>query len=248
MKPTENEIIISLRNISKRWEGKTALTDINFDVRQGDFIAITGPNGGGKTTLLRILLKLLKPTEGNVTYYRDGKPADELSIGYLPQKNLIDSHFPIDVEEVIASGLIGENLPSNKVKSRVKETIGLMGLESHAKASIGNLSGGQLQRALLGRAIISRPKLLVLDEPLSYVDKRFEHRFYHIMQHIKSFTTIVLVSHEITEIAAMANRHISVDGHIEICHSASHFVRYGCDLDHDPHPECSECHPDSPLK
>ena len=86
MKPTENEIIISLRNISKRWEGKTALTDINFDVRQGDFIAITGPNGGGKTTLLRILLKLLKPTEGNVTYYRDGKPADELSIGYLPQK------------------------------------------------------------------------------------------------------------------------------------------------------------------
>ncbi|MCX4283763.1 ATP-binding cassette domain-containing protein [Duncaniella dubosii] len=229
MKPTENEIIISLRNISKRWEGKTALTDINFDVRQGDFIAITGPNGGGKTTLLRILLKLLKPTEGNVTYYRDGKPADELSIGYLPQKNLIDSHFPIDVEEVIASGLIGENLPSNKVKSRVKETIGLMGLESHAKASIGNLSGGQLQRALLGRAIISRPKLLVLDEPLSYVDKRFEHYIYDLVAELAKTTTLLLVSHEMSTIAGMANRHLIIDHTLTECHSAHHHVHYDCD-------------------
>ena len=229
MKPTENEIIISLRNISKRWEGKTALTDINFDVRQGDFIAITGPNGGGKTTLLRILLKLLKPTEGNVTYYRDGKPADELSIGYLPQKNLIDSHFPIDVEEVMASGLIGENLPSNKVKSRVKETIGLMGLESHAKASIGNLSGGQLQRALLGRAIISRPKLLVLDEPLSYVDKRFEHYIYDLVAELAKTTTLLLVSHEMSTIAGMANRHLIIDHTLTECHSAHHHVHYDCD-------------------
>ncbi len=229
MKPTENEIIISLRNISKRWEGKTALTDINFDVRQGDFIAITGPNGGGKTTLLRILLKLLKPTEGNVTYYRDGKPADELSIGYLPQKNLIDSHFPIDVEEVIASGLIGENLPSNKVKSRVKETIGLMGLESHAKASIGNLSGGQLQRALLGRAIISRPKLLVLDEPLSYVDKCFEHYIYDLVAELAKTTTLLLVSHEMSTIAGMANRHLIIDHTLTECHSAHHHVHYDCD-------------------
>lgn len=229
MKPTENEIIISLRNISKRWAGKTALTDINFDVRQGDFIAITGPNGGGKTTLLRILLKLLKPTEGNVTYYRDGKPADELSIGYLPQKNLIDSHFTIDVEEVIASGLIGENLPSNKVKSRVKETIGLMGLESHAKASIGNLSGGQLQRALLGRAIISRPKLLVLDEPLSYVDKRFEHYIYDLVAELAKTTTLLLVSHEMSTIAGMANRHLIIDHTLTECHSAHHHVHYDCD-------------------
>ncbi len=229
MKPNGNEIIISLRNISKRWDGKTALTDINFDVRQGDFIAITGPNGGGKTTLLRILLKLLKPTEGSVTYYRDGKPADELSIGYLPQKNLIDSHFPIDVEEVIASGLIGENLPSNEVKSRVKKTIGLMGLESHAKASIGNLSGGQLQRALLGRALISRPKLLVLDEPLSYVDKRFEHYIYDLVAELAKTTTLLLVSHEMSTIAGMANRHLIIDHTLTECHSAHHHVHYDCD-------------------
>ncbi|WP_297063597.1 metal ABC transporter ATP-binding protein [uncultured Duncaniella sp.] len=229
MKPNGNEIIISLRDISKRWEGKTALTDINFDVRQGDFIAITGPNGGGKTTLLRILLKLLKPTEGSVTYYRDGKPADELSIGYLPQKNLIDSRFPINVEEVIASGLIGEHLPAQEVKSRVEETTRLMGLDSHAKASIGNLSGGQLQRALLGRAIISRPKLLVLDEPLSYVDKRFEHYIYDLVAELAKTTTLLLVSHEMSTIAGMANRHLIIDHTLTECHSAHHHVHYDCD-------------------
>ena len=153
----------------------------------------------------------------------------KLSIGYLPQKNLIDSHFPIDVEEVIASGLIGENLPSNKVKSRVKETIGLMGLESHAKASIGNLSGGQLQRALLGRAIISRPKLLVLDEPLSYVDKRFEHYIYDLVAELAKTTTLLLVSHEMSTIAGMANRHLIIDHTLTECHSAHHHVHYDCD-------------------
>lgn len=226
---SDKDIIISLRNISKRWEGKTTLSDINFDVRNGDFIAITGPNGGGKTTLLRILLGLLKPTEGSVTYYRDGKPVKELSIGYLPQKNLIDSHFPISVSEVIASGLIGEKLQNEKVKERVREVIALMGLESHADASIGKLSGGQLQRALLGRAIISRPRVLVLDEPLSYVDKRFEHHIYDLVEELSKTTTLLLVSHEMSTIAGMANRHFIIDHTLTECHSAHHHVHYDCD-------------------
>lgn len=228
---SEKKIIISLRDITKRWDGKTALADINFDVREGDFIAITGPNGGGKTTLLRILLRLLKPSEGTVTYYRDGKPAKELSIGYLPQKNLIDSHFPITVREVIASGLIGEKLPKDEVKARVGEVTRLMGLESHSDASIGNLSGGQLQRALLGRAIISRPKVLVLDEPLSYVDKRFEHYIYDLVAELAKTTTLLLVSHEMSTIAGMANRHLIIDHTLTECHSAHHHVHYDCDCD-----------------
>lgn len=225
----DKNIIISLRNISKRWEHKEVLTDINFDVRRGDFIAITGPNGGGKTTLLRILLRLLKPTEGSVTYFHDGVPVDNLSIGYLPQKNLIDSKFPIDVEEVIASGLIGEKLPKDEVRTRVEEVTRLMGLESHTRSSIGNLSGGQLQRALLGRAIISRPKLLVLDEPLSYVDKRFEHYIYDLVAELSKTTTLLLVSHEMSTIAGMANRHLIIDHSLTECHSAHHHVHYECD-------------------
>ncbi len=225
----DKNIIISLRNISKRWEHKEVLTDINFDVRRGDFIAITGPNGGGKTTLLRILLRLLKPTEGSVTYFHDGVPVDNLSIGYLPQKNLIDSKFPIDVEEVIASGLIGEKLSKDEVRTRVGEVTRLMGLESHSRSSIGNLSGGQLQRALLGRAIISRPKLLVLDEPLSYVDKRFEHYIYDLVAELSKTTTLLLVSHEMSTIAGMANRHLIIDHSLTECHSAHHHVHYECD-------------------
>ncbi|MCM1356172.1 MAG: ATP-binding cassette domain-containing protein [Staphylococcus sp.] len=229
MEQEERELIIALRHISKRWEQKTVLNDINFDVRQGDFIAITGPNGGGKTTLLRILLRLLKPTEGTVTYYHDGKETKDLSIGYLPQKNLIDSRFPISVSEVIASGLIGEQLSKEEIRTRVKETTRLMGLESHAEASIGNLSGGQLQRALLGRAIISRPHVLVLDEPLSYVDKRFEHHIYDIVEELAKSTTLLLVSHEMSTIAGMANRHLIIDHNLTECHSAHHHVHYECE-------------------
>lgn len=224
-----NDVIISLRNVFKIWDNKSVLSNINFDVCNGDFIAITGPNGGGKTTLLRILLRLLKPTEGTVTYYSNGKSVDSLSIGYLPQKNLIDSKFPISVEDVIASGLIGEKLPKVEIKKRVEETTRLMGLDAHCNAGIGNLSGGQLQRALLGRAIISRPSLLVLDEPLSYVDKRFEHHIYDIVAELSKTTTLLLVSHEMSTIAGMANRHLIIDRTLTECHSAHHHVHYDCD-------------------
>lgn len=229
MDNSEKEIIISLSDISKKWDDKTVLDNINFDVRRGDFIAITGPNGGGKTTLLRIILRLLKPSRGSVTYYRDGEPVHDLSIGYLPQKNMIDSRFPISVEEVIASGLIAESPGKEETRRRVEEVTRLMGLENHSGASIGNLSGGQLQRALLGRAIIGRPKVLVLDEPLSYVDKRFEHYIYDLVAELSQTTTLLLVSHEMSTIAGMANRHIIVDHSIHECTAAHHQVITTCD-------------------
>lgn len=230
MTPGEtSEILISLRDISRTWEGRTVLGDINLDVRRGDFIAITGPNGGGKTTLLRIILKLLKPSTGTVTYFRDGSPTGKLPIGYLPQKNMIDSRFPITVEEVIASGLMRENVDKAEAKRLTRETLGLMGLGDHAGKSIGTLSGGQLQRALLGRAIISKPEVLVLDEPLSYVDKQFEHYIYELVERLAHSTTILLVSHEMSTIAGMATRHLIIDRSLRECHSHCHHVHYDCD-------------------
>ena len=106
-----------------------------------------------------------------------------------------------------------------------------MGLESHSSHSIGNLSGGQLQRALLGRSIISRPKLLVLDEPLSYVDKRFEHYIYDLVGALTHTTTLLLVSHEMSTIAGMANRHLIIDHILTECHSSHHHVHYDCDCE-----------------
>lgn len=229
MTTTAPETIISLRDISQRWDNRTVLSGINFDVNRGDFIAITGPNGGGKTTLLRIILKLLKPTTGSVTYMRDGVPTGSLSIGYLPQKNMIDSRFPITVREVVASGLLGDKTGKEEAKSLTDETIRIIGLEEHASKSIGSLSGGQLQRALLGRAIISQPRLLVLDEPLSYVDKQFEHYIYDLVDRLSHTTTILLVSHEMSTIAGMANRHLIIDHTLHECPSHHHHVHYECD-------------------
>lgn len=207
----DNEII-RLSNIGMSWGRHDVLKHVNLTVNANDFIVITGPNGGGKTTLLRIMLKLLAPTSGHVEYLADGKPVDRLHIGYLPQKNMIDRRFPIDVRQVVSAGLLANSrLADSERKSLIDEAIELVGLEKHEHSAIGNLSGGQLQRALLGRALISRPDVVVLDEPLSYIDRRFEKRIYEIITEITPSATILLVSHEVSKLASFANRHIVVD-------------------------------------
>lgn len=222
--------LIELRDVTVRYDRRVALDSIDLAVDEGDFVAITGPNGGGKTTLLRVLLRLMKPTHGEVIYRSGGAVTDRLAIGYLPQKNMIDSRFPISVREVIASGLIASSgMDKDEIRRRVDETVELVGLEEHVAATIGELSGGQLQRALLGRAIIARPRVLVLDEPLSYVDKRFESRIYEIVAGLASHTTILLVSHEMSTIAGMANRHLIIDRTLRECRFSHHYARSGCD-------------------
>lgn len=223
------ETLIRLTNVAMVRDGRNILENVNLDINRGDFLAITGPNGGGKTTLLRIILKLLKPTSGLVEHRTNSKNEAELSIGYLPQKNMIDSHFPITVSEVVAHGLFGKReYTKEQAKRAIDEVLRLVEMSDYANHSIGRLSGGQLQRALFARAIISRPEVLVLDEPLSYLDKHFEQRIYDIIQTLAPTTTIILVSHEMSTIAAMANRHIIVDRKLHICHSANHFIHYDC--------------------
>ncbi|MCM1522048.1 MAG: metal ABC transporter ATP-binding protein [Muribaculaceae bacterium] len=221
---TDPQTLISLRDISLRREGRDILEGINFDINRGDFIAITGPNGGGKTSLLRIILRLITPSSGRVVY---NDPS--LTIGYLPQKNMIDSHFPVTVSEVVASGLTGCRLTKGERTQLTAETVELMGLTAHASKSIGVLSGGQLQRALLGRAIISKPALLVFDEPLSYVDKQFEHYIYSLVDRLSHTSTILLVSHEMTTISGMATRHLIIDHTLTECHSSHHRIHCECD-------------------
>ncbi|MCM1484478.1 MAG: metal ABC transporter ATP-binding protein [Muribaculaceae bacterium] len=227
---SEDNCIIRLADVGMRWDRRNVLEDVNLRICRGDFMAITGPNGGGKTTLLRIILKLLRPTFGRVTYFGvDGTPADRLSIGYLPQKNKIDSRFPITVREVVQSGLMCvKGLSTQERNARIDAMLTRMGLREHVSNGLGELSGGQMQRALLGRALISEPDVLVLDEPLSYVDKRFESRIYDILAELKGAATIILVSHEMSTIASMANKHVIVDGRIHMCHAGSHFVHYDC--------------------
>lgn len=226
----ESPEIIRLENITVEFDRKVVLDDVNLSVREGDFLAISGPNGGGKTTLLRVLLRLLKPTEGSVSYLKEGQPVKRLPIGYLPQKSKIDTKFPITVKDTVLSGLqqgwFGR-LPRGH-KERFESVAELCGVTGYLDKTVGMLSGGQLQRTLLARAVISDPKVLVLDEPLSYVDKQFEHRIYSIVENLARHTTILLVSHEMSVISRMANRHLIVDHKIHSCHALQHYVT-GCE-------------------
>lgn len=203
---SQQQPLIRLEHIGMSRHGRQVLSDVNLTVNRGDFIALTGPNGSGKTTLLRVILGLLSPTEGKVV-----RSPEVTSVGYLPQKNRIDSMFPISVSDVVASGLLG-----NKTIGRAERTertaamLRKVGLESCADSAIGAISGGQLQRALLGRAIISDPVLLVMDEPLNFLDKDFEQTIYSIIRDCARRSTIILVTHEMTEISAMATRHLAI--------------------------------------
>ena len=216
--------LIGIEDITVRFDGKTILDHVSLSVDKGDFMAITGPNGGGKTTLLRVMLRLLRPSSGKVVYYQDGNRTKRLRIGYLPQKSNIDTRFPITVGEAIKSGQLKGLFTRRTQQDELdfQRVVDLCGVGDYLDRTVGVLSGGQLQRTLLARAIVSNPEVIVLDEPLSYVDKTFERQIYSMMEDLAKEHTIVLVSHEMSVIAGMANRHIIVDRGIHECKSHHH--------------------------
>jgi len=202
------DILLRLENITVGYDDqKPVLNSINLNVYNHDFLGIIGPNGGGKTTLLKTILGLIKPTKGEILFFRNNESMGKINIGYLPQINKIDKKFPISVLDVILSGLTPNrkflSYYSHEQKMKAELTAKRMGLGELLDRPIGNLSGGQLQRALLGRAIVDNPDLLILDEPSSYVDKRFETDFYKILEEINKETAIILVSHDIGTVISL---------------------------------------------
>ncbi|MEG2573995.1 MAG: metal ABC transporter ATP-binding protein, partial [Bacteroides sp.] len=197
----ENNKLIEISHLSAKYDSKMVLKDINLTVYNRDFLGIIGPNGGGKTTLIKLILGLMSPAEGNIRFYKDGQEMQEIKMGYLPQYSSIDKKFPISVREVVLSGLSRQksliNSFSKQQHEQVAEVIHRMGLEGLEKRAIGQLSGGQLQRALLGRAIVSNPDVVILDEPNTYIDKRFEAKLYQQLEEINKERAIILVSHDI---------------------------------------------------
>lgn len=200
--------IIEIKDLNVGYENKpNVLTDVSLKVFDRDFLGIIGPNGGGKTTLLRSILGFLQPESGSVSFYDEGKKVSHINIGYLPQINHIDKKFPIKVRDVILSGLTLRGKVFKRYSSEDKLRVGpiaeKMGVDNLLNRAVGELSGGQLQRVLLGRAIIDNPKLLILDEPSSYVDKLFETNFYKLLGDINKDMAIVLVSHDVGTIISL---------------------------------------------
>ncbi len=195
------EAIIQLTDISAAYDDKKVLNQVSLSVYERDFLGIIGPNGGGKTTLIKLILGLLQPTSGSIRFFKNGREVPEITMGYLPQYNSIDKKFPISIYEVVLSGLSKEKSLFRKYSAeqheQVRCIIARMGLEGMEHRAIGELSGGQLQRALLGRALVSNPDVVILDEPNTYIDKRFEAKLYSLLEEINRERAIILVSHDI---------------------------------------------------
>lgn len=209
------EKIIELKNITTGYENKVVLRNVSLSIYEKDFLGVIGPNGGGKTTLIKTILGLLSPTEGDILFYDKGTVIPPFKMGYMPQVNNIDRKFPISVKEVVASGLMSEKPRfksfTKEQLNRIDQVIAQMGLEELKERPIGKLSGGQIQRVLLSRSMVSQPRVLILDEPNSYVDKRFESKFYKLLEEINKETAIILVSHDIGTVLSMVKNIVCVN-------------------------------------
>ncbi|MEZ5194865.1 MAG: ATP-binding cassette domain-containing protein [Bacteroidales bacterium] len=192
--------IAELVSINAGYNGDTVLKNVNFEIFDNDFIGIIGPNGGGKTTLVKVLLGLLKPYTGQVNYYFNIK-SSEHGTGYLPQANFVDKKFPISVWDVVLSGFMNREgifkRISTKEKKHANKWMEKTGISHLKKKPIGELSGGQMQRVFLCRSIVSSPKLLILDEPNTYVDNKFESELYELLRELNKSMAILIVSHDV---------------------------------------------------
>ncbi|MBP6978545.1 MAG: ABC transporter ATP-binding protein [Lentimicrobiaceae bacterium] len=197
--------LVELVNITAGYGKQVVLTDISLTIHDRDFIGVIGPNGGGKTTLLKVIIGLLSPFAGTVRYFTEGAERYNL-IGYLPQLMQHDPKFPIGALDVVLSGIIAGNRLSKKVSGDEKKLamrlMEQMGVAHLHKKAIGELSGGERQRLFLCRSIISNPRLLILDEPDTFVDNRFEHDLYGILQELNERMAVIMVSHDIGTISA----------------------------------------------
>jgi zinc transport system ATP-binding protein len=198
------EQLIELKDITTGYNGQPVLTQVNLKINLHDFIGVIGPNGGGKTTLVRVILGLLKPWSGKVI--RSASLGVGSGIGYLPQINNIDRKFPVSVRDVVLSGLMnGKHLLRHfssvdyEMADHLMQEMGIFALK---KKPIGELSGGQLQRAFLCRSVISSPRLLILDEPNTYVDNLFESELYERLKLLNETMAIIIVSHDIGMISS----------------------------------------------
>ncbi len=197
------EPLLKIENLTVGYDKVPVLKNVNLEIFDNDFLGVIGPNGGGKTTLLKAILGLLKPEHGKILF-RDDMHGRKKPIGYLPQVRHIDRKFPITVFDVVLSGSIMENRKKEKAeaKAKVEDLLHEMGVANIRNKAIGELSGGQMQRVFLCRALLSNPKLLILDEPDTFVDNRFEGELYEKLRLLNEKIAIILVSHDVGTISS----------------------------------------------
>ncbi len=209
--------LVTLHDVSVSYDGCRALEGVDLEIRDDDFLGIIGPNGGGKTTLVKAILGAL-PHTGEIRYAPELFRGKERLIGYLPQQSNFDRSFPISVIETVVSGLQARRGFTARYTRddyrKARELLSRTGIEPVARQPIGEISGGQMQRALLCRALISDPRLLILDEPANFVDNRFENELYRLLTELNRHMAVVMVSHDIGTITSVVKEIVCVNRHV----------------------------------
>lgn len=222
---TGQRTCIEVKEVSFSYNGNPILQDISFDVQEGEYLGIIGPNGGGKTTLFKVILGLLKPQAGEVRIF--GEPLESFKsrhlIGYVPQRSISDYYFPATVEEVVRSGRTARlglfkriSKEDARAIERVMEVTDVGRLRDRL---IGQISGGERQRVFIARALASEPKILILDEPDVGVDVTAQEKFYSFLEDLNSDPgiTILLISHDIDVVAHQAKTILCLNRRL-VCH------------------------------
>lgn len=232
--------MIRLQNVSYSYDAarQPALSDVDLTIPRGEFTSIVGPNGGGKSTLIRLILGLIEPTTGSVELFGGAPKKTRLRVGYAPQYVRVDARFPISVFDVVLAGRFGANETSGRSFAKFFQTLFFrftktdrekalaalekMGVADLRSRSFGELSGGQRQRVLLARALCSEPELLVLDEPTNNVDPSSAERFYDLLAELNRDASILMASHDLGVVSKRVDSVVCVNRTVRV-HPTSEF-------------------------
>jgi zinc transport system ATP-binding protein len=240
-------IPLSIENLSFTFGGPPVLNDVNLEVGDGEFLGVVGPNGGGKSTLLRIILGLLAPDSGTIRVFGESPRKSARRIGYVPQFSKFRRDFPISVKDVVLMGRLSGRMRPGPYSAADQEAANeamkgarILDLENR---HIDALSGGQLQRVLIARALATNPDMLLLDEPTASIDTNIEESIFELLRELNSRMTILLVSHDVGFISRYVTRVACLNRQL-VCHQTSDLdakglaAVYGSPvqlIDHDSH-------------
>jgi len=222
------------------------LTNASFTISEGEFVAVIGPNGGGKTTLLKLLMGFYTPWSGTISIHGVQTKKYPSGIAYVPQNLRFDRKFPITVEALVLGGKLSTlsflGRYSKEVKAQAMYALEKVGLADYASRAFGTLSGGQAQRALIARALVQDPKILLLDEPTANVDAEAEANIYDLIIQLKGHHTILMVTHDIRAIIKNVKKVLCVQGQVSVVSPDKLCEHFALGLYHYPLIDTAESH------